>query len=494
MKDNNPHAMPTSRETAIQTSQRIKSGELTSSDLVSEFLMKAEKYAAYNTITSIAEDIRTQASEADDKLKSAQQPEFEQKLETNQRKGSVQQLAGIPILVKDNICVKNLVTSAGSRMLENFVSPYDATVIKRLREAGLIIAGHTNMDEFGMGSTSETSVYGAVHNPWDFERSAGGSSGGSAAAVALGIVPFALGSDTGGSVRQPAAFCGVYGLKPTYGSVSRYGLIAYASSMDQIGPIAADISDLKALYDIIVEPEQVVAAQHYLMSKKFPVKAALLKIKGMNSYYDILMDRSSGVIGETQEVEIENLRFAVPAYYIIACAEASSNLARYDGIRYGYESVDKAKSDSNQEINSLEELYIRTRTEGLGSEVKRRIMLGNFVLSRGFYEAYYTKATRVREVLTHEINRILEDNEILVMPISSVSAPYLGKSLDNPLRMYQSDEYTVLANLTGHPSLAIPCGTYEDGMPFGLQLIGKAGSEALLLKVAESYQNSLRQV
>ncbi|MCQ2483133.1 MAG: aspartyl/glutamyl-tRNA amidotransferase subunit A [Clostridia bacterium] len=424
---------------------------ISSEDRVIRAIADIDRYSDYNAVTSVFSDVEERAREVDCRIKA----------------GIIKgRLAGMPIVIKDNICVKGEITSAGSAILKNFVSPYNATVIDRIIEAGLIPVAHTNMDEFAMGSTSETSCYGPVHNPLDFNRSAGGSSGGSAACVKLGITPLALGSDTGGSVRLPASYCGLYGLKPTYGSVSRYGLIAYCSSMDQIGIIGSDVRDISELFEIIAEQKK---QEVYSISGGVRVAA----LAGFDKRYDEFLSLIAPMVASTETVELQTLKYAVPSYYVIATAEASSNLARYDGIRYGL------KGNSTEQV----------RTEGFGTEVKRRIMLGNFVLSHGYYDRYYQKACNVRRIIKDEITKLFEKYDVLILPTSSEGAPLLGDSLDNPLEMYKSDVYTVLANLTGCPCITIPCGKDKNGMPLGLQIMGRHNEENLLLALAECYQS-----
>ncbi len=424
---------------------------ISSEERVIKALADIEKFSDYNAVTSVFCDTVRRAREVD-------------KLINN---GTLRgRLAGTPIVIKDNICVKNEITSAGSAMLKNFVSPYNATVIDKIVEAGLIPIAHTNMDEFAMGSTSETSCYGPVHNPIDFGRSAGGSSGGSAACVKLGITSLALGSDTGGSVRLPASYCGLYGLKPTYGSVSRYGLIAYCSSMDQIGIIGSDVREISELFSIISEPQKTS-----IPVITDGVRAAVLE--GFEDRCNELLSFVDSMVVSTEKINLKMLKYAVPSYYVIATAEASSNLARYDGIRYGL------SGGSPEQV----------RTEGFGAEVKRRIMLGNFVLSQGYYDRYYQKACSVRRIIKDEITKLFEKNDVLILPTSSDGAPLLGASLDNPLEMYKSDIYTVLANLTGCPCITIPCGKDKNGMPLGIQIMARHNEEQLLLTLAECYQS-----
>lgn len=404
-------------------------------------------------------------------------------------------LAGVPIAIKDNICTDHLKTTCGSRMLENFLPPYRATVIDKLYENGLIINGKLNMDEFAMGSTTETSYFGVTANPWDPNRVPGGSSGGAAAAVAVGSAVCALGSDTGGSIRQPASHCGVTGFKPTYGTVSRYGLIAYASSLEQIGPIARDAADCAALMDVIRGRDErdstltVSGEESYLSALDSNVSGLRIGIPCESLAGDIAPDVVGCVLEAAKQFEkmgavVEECRFpmmkhAVATYYIIATAEAASNLARYDGIKYGY----RAAGDV-----PLSEVYTQSRSEGFGDEVKRRIMLGNFVLSAGYYDAYYRRALDAKAAITAYFETLWERYDLLLMPTAPTTAPRMGVSLADALGMYSADRYTVPANLAGLPALTLPCGFGEDRMPIGVQLIGPAFSDARVLSVGYAYQ------
>ena len=404
-------------------------------------------------------------------------------------------LAGVPAGIKDNICTLGIRTSCASKILDGFVSPYDATVIEKFRRCGGIMLGKLNMDEFAMGSTSETSYYGPVRNPWDLTRVPGGSSGGAAAAVAAGECWYALGSDTGGSIRQPAGYCGVTGMKPTYGTVSRYGLIAHASSLDQIGPLARSAEDCAAILDMLQGRDT-----HDSTSLDIPIGGLLaglntdltgLKIgipaecfgEGLDSEVrtqvlaaaNVLKDRGA----EVEHCSLPITEYVVPAYYIIASAEASSNLARFDGVKYGRRADNYA---------DLTDLYRKTRTEGFGPEVRRRIMLGTFVLSAGYYDAYYKKAMQVRSVIRQTFDEIFTKYDLLLTPVSPTTAPELGQSLNDPLRMYLSDIYTVSANLAGLPAISIPCGFDSKGMPVGAQLIGAPLSDQEVLNAAHAYQ------
>ena len=404
-------------------------------------------------------------------------------------------LAGVPYGLKDNICSKGLDTTCASKILGGFRPPYDATIVKKLNNAGMIMVGKTNMDEFAMGSTTETSYYKTTKNPWDLQRVPGGSSGGSAAAVAAREVPFTIGSDTGGSIRQPAAYCGVTGLKPTYGAVSRFGLIAYGSSLDQIGPIAPSARDCAAVFDAISGYDE-------MDSTSMPLEIQALAnieggVKGMTigipkSYFgDGLCDEVRSKIEDAikvleseganvEEFEFSMLDYAVPAYYIIASAEASSNLSRFDGVKYGFRS---------ENAEGLRDVYLKTRTEGFGSEVKKRIMLGAFALSSGYYDAYYNKALQVKALIKQAFDSAFEKYDMILGPVAPTTAPKIGESLKDPLAMYLSDIYTVSVNLAGLPGLSLPCGFDGEGMPVGMQLLGKAFDDAKLLRAGALYQD-----
>lgn len=405
-------------------------------------------------------------------------------------------LAGVPILIKDNICTTDLKTTCASKILGEFVPPYDATVIKRLKAADMIIVGKTNMDEFAMGSTTETSYYGVTKNPVNTEHVPGGSSGGSAAAVAAEEVFCALGSDTGGSIRQPASYCGVTGFKPTYGTVSRFGLIAYASSLDQIGPIAKDTKDCVELMDIIKGKDEFDGTSLNLddanYSDSITGDIRGLRIALPNECFGDGIDPEieEKVLGfvddlvkqgaEVERVDMSFLKYVVPAYYIMATAEASSNLSRFDGVKYGFRA---------SEYEGLTDLYDATRSEGFGDEVKKRILLGTFVLSSGYYDAYYRKALKVKAIIKKEFDSLFEKYDVVVMPTSPCVAPKLGESLSDPMKMYLSDIYTVSANIAGLPGLSIPCGQNKEGMPIGVQVIGQRLGDAKVLNVGVAYQS-----
>jgi len=410
--------------------------------------------------------------------------------------GSGGPLAGVPIAVKDNLCTLELPTSCGSRILEGYVSPYEATVVRRIRDAGGMILGKTNMDEFGMGSSTENSAYAPTRNPHDGERVPGGSSGGSAAAVAAGIVPCALGSDTGGSVRQPASFCGIVGLKPTYGRVSRYGLVAFASSLDQVGVLGATVEDAARLLQVIAGHDPRDATSSSLPVPDF-LEGAGAGVDGLTigvpeEYFREGLDpevrdlctaalaRLEGAGAKLREVSLPHTRYAVPTYYILAPAEASSNLARYDGVRYGLRSP---------EADSVEGVYALTRTRGFGPEVVRRIMLGTFALSAGYYDAYYGRAQRVRALIAGDFERVwAEGVDLIFTPTSPTPAFRFGTRTEDPVAMYLSDIYTVTANLAGIPGISVPVGL-RDGLPVGAQLLAPMWEEARLIRVASALES-----
>jgi aspartyl-tRNA(Asn)/glutamyl-tRNA(Gln) amidotransferase subunit A len=403
-------------------------------------------------------------------------------------------LAGVPFGLKDNICTKGMETTCASRILGGFIPPYHATMFDRMNDGGAVLVGKTNMDEFAMGSTTETSYYETTKNPWNFDHVPGGSSGGSAAAVAAREIPYAIGSDTGGSIRQPAAYCGVTGLKPTYGAVSRFGLIAYGSSLDQIGPIAPTAKDCAAILDMISGHDEKDSTS---MKMKYN---ALAHIEGGVKDMTIGIPKSyfgEGLDGEVkekvftavkvledagakvEEFEFSMLDYAVPAYYIIASAEASSNLSRFDGVKYGFRAED---------AEGLRDVYLKTRTQGFGGEVKKRIMLGAFALSSGYYDAYYNKALQVKALIKKAFNEAFARYDMILGPVAPTTAPKIGESLKDPLAMYLSDIYTVSVNLAGLPGISLPCGFDQKGMPIGMQLIGQAFEDEKILRAAHCYQ------
>ena len=406
-------------------------------------------------------------------------------------------LAGVPVAIKDNMCTKGLLTTCSSKILENYIPTYTASAVQNLTDAGCVIIGKTNMDEFAMGSTTETSYYGVTRNPHNPDHVPGGSSGGSAAAVALNECFFALGSDTGGSIRQPSAFCGITGMKPTYGTVSRYGLIAYGSSLDQIGPMTKNVTDCAAVLETIASYDKKDSTS--MKREKYDFTSALVRdVKGLRiglpkDYFGEGLDsevkaaifkaaetfRRMGAIVE--EFDLGLVQYAIPAYYIIASAEASSNLERFDGVKYGYRT--KGYGD-------LHSMYKKTRSEGFGSEVKRRIMLGSFVLSSGYYDAYYLKALKTKALIKQEFDKAFKKYDIILAPAAPTTAPLLGSSLQDPIKMYLSDIYTISANLAGIPGLSIPCGKDKMGLPIGMQLLGGCFQEKTLLCAGFAYEKA----
>ena len=407
--------------------------------------------------------------------------------------------AGIPIGIKDNICTKGVKTTCSSKMLENFVSPYNATVTEKLNEENVINLGKLNMDEFAMGSSTEHSAFKKTCNPWNLNKVPGGSSGGSAAAVAAGMVPWALGSDTGGSIRQPASLCGVVGLKPTYGLVSRYGLVAYASSLDQIGPITKDVEDCAILLNMISGHDEKdttsinIDKKDYTTSLKNDVKGLKVGVpkeflaEGVNSEVKDAIEKaieeykSMGAIVEECSLPIAD--YSLATYYIISCAEASSNLGRFDGIRYGYRTPN---------YENLNDVFVNSRTEGFGAEVKRRIILGTYVLSSGYYDAYYKKAQQVRTLVKNEFDKVFEKYDVLITPTSPTVAFDMGAKSNNPLEMYLADICTVSVNIAGVPAISIPCGVDNTGMPIGMQIIGKPFDEETILNAAYTYEQKTK--
>jgi len=415
--------------------------------------------------------------------------------------GEVSPLAGVPIAVKDNISTEGIETACASKMLRGYTPVFNAAVIEKLEQAGMIVIGKTNMDEFAMGGSSETGAGGAVCNPWDLSRVAGGSSGGSAAAVAAGEAPIALGSDTGGSIRQPCSFCGTTGIKPTYGAVSRYGLIAYASSLDQIGTIGQNIEDCAALLEIISGCDKRDSTCIIEKPFKFDLEKNCVDVKGIKiglpkNYFEsgIESEVKTAVLAAAKELEsagasIEEFEmpfmdYVIPAYYIIACAEASSNLSRYDGLKYGFRS---------ESAKTLSDVYRLSRSEGFGLEVKRRIMLGSFVLSSGYYDAYYKKALQTRALIKDAYNKLFTQYDMILSPVAPTTAYKRGENVDDPIKMYMGDIYTVSINLAGLPAVSLPCGCSQAGsgkqkLPIGFQLIGDAFTEKKLIDTARVYQ------
>ena len=468
--------------TALELGKKIKAGEITS-------LQATE--AVIKQIKAVEEQVHSYVT-LDEEGAMKRAKEVQAQIEAGTLTGP---LAGVPAAIKDNMCTKGMRTTCSSKILENFVPTYTAEAVLNLEKAGAVILGKTNMDEFAMGSTTETSYYGVTRNPWNTEHVPGGSSGGSCAAVAANECFYALGSDTGGSIRQPSSFCGVTGIKPTYGTVSRYGLIAYGSSLDQIGPVAKDVSDCAAILEAISShdlkdstsmartdcdftsalKDDVKGMKIGIPSSYFgegldeEVKAAILKAA------DILKEK--GAIVETFDLGLVD--YAIPAYYVIASAEASSNLSRFDGIKYGYRT---------KEYEGLHNMYKKTRSEGFGPEVKRRIMLGSFVLSSGYYDAYYLKALRTKALIKKEFDKAFAKYDLILAPASPDTAPKLGASLSDPLKMYLGDIYTISVNLAGLPGMTVPCGMDSKGLPIGMQLIGDCFKEKNIIRAGYAFE------
>lgn len=472
--------------TVVQLSGKIKAGEVTAAEAVQAALARiGEMEPAVHAYVTI-----------DGERALARAEQVQRYIGDGTLTGP---LAGVPVAVKDNLCTKGLRTTCGSRMLENFVPTYSARAVENLERAGAVILGKTNMDEFAMGSTTETSAWGITRNPRNLDHVPGGSSGGSCAAVAAGECFAALGSDTGGSIRQPSSFCGVTGIKLTYGTVSRYGLIAYASSLDQVGPVAKDVSDCAAVLEAIASHDpkdstsiaradcdftsalrddvrglRVGLPAGYFGDGLDPeVRAAVLRAA------DVLKERGAVV----EEFDLGLVDYAVPAYYVIASAEASSNLARFDGVKYGYRAAD---------YEGLHDMYKKTRSEGFGPEVKRRIMLGSFVLSSGYYDAYYLKALRTRALIKAEFDKAFQKFDVILAPASPGTAPLLGSSLEDPLKMYLGDIYTISANLAGLPGICVPCGLDAKGLPIGVQMIADCFKEKEMIRAAYTFERSER--
>ena len=472
--------------TVHELQQKIKNKELTSYDITKAYTDKIKEHEndVQAFVTTLEEEALEKAQELDEKISSGELKEA---------------FAGIPIGIKDNICTKGVKTTCSSKMLENFVSPYDATVVEKLNNEKMINLGKLNMDEFAMGGSTEYSYFKKTRNPWNLNKVPGGSSGGSAAAVASNMVPWALGSDTGGSIRQPASFCGVVGLKPTYGLVSRYGLVAFASSLDQIGPITKDVYDSAMLLNIISghdEKDTTSANQEkidYTKCLKNNVKGLKIGVpkeffgEGINEEVKEKLEEAIKVYkelgAEVEEFSLDIAKYSLATYYIIACAEASSNLGRFDGIRYGY----RAK-----EFKDLKDLYRKSRSEGFGPEVKRRIILGTYVLSSGYYDAYYKKAQQVRTLVMNEFDKAFEKYDVILTPTSPTVAFDIGSKSNNPLEMYLADICTVSVNIAGLPGISIPCGVDKSNMPIGMQLIGNKFQEETILNAAYTFEQKIK--
>ena len=471
--------------TAVELGKKIKAGEVT---------VKQAVEAVYTQIEKVEKDVNAYVTvlNKEEVLKKAEQ--VQKDIDSGKLDGP---LAGVPVAIKDNICTEGILTTCSSKILNNFKPAFSSEAVLNLEKAGAIIIGKTNMDEFAMGSTTETSAYGETKNPWNLEHVPGGSSGGSCAAVSANECFFALGSDTGGSIRQPSSFCGVTGIKPTYGTVSRYGLIAYGSSLDQIGPVAKDVTDCATVLEIIASHDKKDSTSVERDDYKF-TDSLVDDVKGMKigiprDYFGDGLDedvkkavlaaadvlKQKGAIVE--EFDLGLVEYAIPAYYVIASAEASSNLARFDGVKYGYRTSDS---------EGLHSMYKKTRSEGFGPEVKRRIMLGSFVLSSGYYDAYYLKALRTKALIKKEFDKAFEKYDVILGPAAPTTAPKLGDSLSDPIKMYLGDIYTISVNLAGLPGISVPCGTDKDGLPIGMQLIGDCFKENNIIRAAYSFEQS----
>ncbi len=467
--------------TIHELQKKIKAGETTASEIAVSVFRRIEEVEAsvHAYITLMKEAAFEQAVAADDLIK----------------KGEIKELTGIPIALKDILCTRGIRTTCGSRMLSNFIPPYDATVVERLRNAGAIFTGKANMDEFAMGSSNETSYFGITKNPWDLERIPGGSSGGSASAVAADECIASLGSDTGGSIRQPAALCGVVGMKPTYGRVSRFGLIAFASSLDQIGPFTKDVEDCAIMMNAVAGydprestsvPEQVPDYRQFLSRGIEGWKVGVPEeyfVKGIDPEVEAAVRKAietlEGLGARCIPISLPHTEYCLAVYYIVAPAEASSNLARYDGVKYGY----RARSGSD-----LLDMYKKTRSEGFGPEVKRRIMLGTYVLSSGYYDAYYKKASQVRGLIKRDFDEAFQMCDAIITPTSPTPAFKIGEKTDDPMQMYLSDIFTISANLAGIPGLSVPCGFTKSGLPIGVQFLAGHFAEGKLLQIASAYE------
>ncbi len=465
------------KKTRHPLAEKVVRGELSPVEVLEAYLQEAERLnPTLNAFLKICSDEAL-----------AQAKEVERKIRAGEETGS---LAGVPVAVKDNISTRGIPTTCASRILENYVPIFDATVIEKLKEEDAIIFGKTNLDEFAMGSSTENSAFGPTKNPWDLERAPGGSSGGSAVAVAADLAPLALGSDTGGSIRQPASFCGIVGLKPTYGLVSRYGLVAFASSLDQIGPMAKTVAECALLLQVIAGhdhrdstsyPYQPPGYPELIKEKKENLRLGVVREisgegvdKGVREVFNQALKKLEGVGIAVEEVSLPSFNYALSAYYLIAPAEASSNLARYDGVRYGFR---------DSQARDIWEMYSKTRAKGFGAEVKRRIMLGTYALSAGYYEAYYGQAQKIRTLIIQDFNRAFKKFDLLVSPTAPSTAFKLGEKVEEPLKMYLSDICTIPVNLAGLPAISLPAGLSE-GLPVGFQIIGPAFSEPLIFQLA----------
>ncbi len=471
--------------TAVELGKKIKSGEVRVVDAVN---------AAFDQIEAVEKDINSYVTvyKKEEVLEKAEH--IQKLIDEGQLTGP---LAGVPVAIKDNMCTRDKLTTCSSKILGNFYPTYSAEAVINLEKAGAVIIGKTNMDEFAMGSTTETSFYGPTKNPWNKEHVPGGSSGGSCAAVAAEECSYALGSDTGGSIRQPSSFCGVTGIKPTYGTVSRYGLIAYGSSLDQIGPVAKDVTDCATILETIASYDSKdstsVKRDDYNFTEALVEDVKGLKIGIPKDYFgeglepevkeailkavDVLKNKGAIV----EEFDLSLVEYAIPAYYVIASAEASSNLSRFDGVKYGYRT---------EEYNGLHNMYKKTRSEGFGEEVKRRIMLGSFVLSSGYYDAYYLKALRTKALIKKAFDEAFAKYDVIIGPAAPTTAPKLGDSLSDPIKMYLGDIYTISVNLAGLPGISVPCGQDSNGLPIGMQIIGDCFKEKNIIRAAYTFEQA----
>lgn len=472
--------------TVHELQEKLKNKEITVTEIIDAYCdrIKEKEPEVEAFVTTYLDEARKQAKN------------IEKKIVNGEITGD---FAGIPIGIKDNMCVKGTKTTCSSKMLENFVAPYDATVIEKLKAENIITLGKLNMDEFAMGSSTETSYFKKTKNPWNLNKVPGGSSGGSAAAVAAGLVPWALGSDTGGSIRQPSSLCGVVGLKPTYGLVSRYGLVAFASSLDQIGPVTKDVRDCATLLNLIAGKDERDTTSEdsgnkdYTKALKNDVKGMKIGVpkeffgEGINDEVKAKLQESIQTYkelgAEVEEFSLDIAKYALATYYIIACAEASSNLGRFDGIRYGYRTP---------EYTNLKDIYKKSRSEGFGPEVKRRIILGTYVLSSGYYDAYYKKAQQVRTLVSNEFSKAFEKYDVILTPTSPTVAFNIGEKSNNPMEMYLADICTVSINIAGVPAISIPCGVDKEGMPVGMQLIGDKFKEETILNAAYTFEQKVK--
>lgn len=468
--------------TAVSLGKKIKAGEVSAIEAVQEALASIhEKEDVVNSFVTVEEERALKRAE-----------EVQKGIEDGTYTGA---LAGVPVAIKDNMCTKGVLTTCSSKILENYIPAFSSEAVLRLEKAGAIILGKTNMDEFAMGSTTETSAFGTTKNPWNIGHVPGGSSGGSCAAVAAEECSYALGSDTGGSIRQPSSFCGVTGMKPTYGTVSRYGLIAYGSSLDQIGPVAKDVTDCAVILETIAAHDKKDSTSverkdcDFTSALKDDVKG--MKIGIPRDYFgdgldaevrEKVMDAAKTLEAKgavVEEFDLSLVEYAIPAYYVIACAEASSNLARFDGVKYGFRT---------DEYDGLHNMYKKTRSEGFGAEVKRRIMLGSFVLSSGYYDAYYLKALRTKALIKQAFDKAFSQYDMILAPAAPTTAPRLGDSLNDPIKMYLGDIYTISVNLAGLPGISLPCGKDSKGLPIGLQLIGNCFEEKKIIQAAYAFE------